>query len=170
MKSYAGSRFFLIATGEFKPDDLSGAIETIFKSNYSHIAIMVVPLMGDAFVFEATIPKAREVSLAECLNGDSEIRVQLEFTDRMIYSADYAVGHLRSKMGIDYGFDQFPGLATRLGSELGIGDNDLKRLVCSEFAAIEFEHLCGVDLWKNEDYVNPKECIEVATKFIKGEI
>ena len=161
--SYEGARFFLIATTEKFPDTFSQSIMDVFQIPYSHLAILVE---SPEMVFESTIPTLRECSLKECLDGEGEIIHKIEFTHLMKFSADYAIGHMRSKVGIEYGFDQMPGLIMRLGQMFG--DNDLSRLVCSEFAAIEIEHLCGLNLWENEDYVNPRQCIEDFKKHLKG--
>jgi len=161
--SYEAARFFLIATTEKHPDTFSQSIMDVFQIQYSHLAILVE---NPEMVFEATIPKLRECSLEQCLSGGGEIVHKIEFTHLLKYHPCYAVGHLRSKVGIPYGYDQMPSLVMRLGKI--VGDNGLSRLVCSEFAAIQLEHLCGLDLWENEDFVNPRQCIEDFQKHLQG--
>ncbi len=168
MKSYLGARFFLIAVAEHDPDTLSTGIETVIGAKYSHIAILVELADGSSIVFEATIPKSRECDLKTALEG-SYIAHKIEFTHLLKYSPDYGVGFMRALMNIPYGYDQFPALASSLAERLNVGDNDLSRLVCSEFGAIVVEHLCGIELWPNEDFVNPKQCIEVFHAYIAKE-
>lgn len=173
MKSYIGARFFLIAVAEHNPDTLSTGIEAVIGADFSHIAILVeLPpghAEGPSRVFESTIPKSRECSLEIALEG-SYLAHKIEFTHLLKHSPDYVVGFMRALMGIPYGYDQFPALASNIAESLKVGDNDLSRLVCSEFGAIVVEHSCSLELWANEDYVNPKQCIDVFTSYIKGAV
>lgn len=165
---YTGARFFLISVAEYEPDTLSTGIEAVISADYSHVAILVEfdsPIRAPR-VFESTIPKSRECALDLALEG-SFIKHKIEFTDLIKHDESYCIGYMRALMNVPYGYDQFPSLVTSLAQMINVGDNDLGKLVCSEFCAIVIEHFCDVNLWANEDFVNPRECIEVFEKYIK---
>lgn len=155
-------RFYIVAIRECNPDLDSRLIMESIKANYSHSAVLV-KFIDHEVIFEAVDPVSRSVP-AENILKDHFFTEKIEITDFLSVHPMAALGWLNGKMGIEYGFDQWPGFLMPIMKFMG--RNKAKKMVCSEFVAMFLNYVLEDKLFVDPDFTNPKQVTEGIKAFI----
>lgn len=151
-------RFKIFVSGEINPDFLSRRIMKRFKTNYSHIGMIVIDNQGFTTIYHSV---GEGFSAKNYDDFCEEHHMQEIDITRYILNEDYALGYLNGRIGVEYSFSQYLGFVFK--SLQGLTRNGKEKGICSEEAARFMFHCCQHNLKIDQskfDFVSPKDVWE----------
>lgn len=150
-------KFYIFVSGEHKPDFVSKRIMKRFKTDYSHIGL-VVEIDGHKTIYHSVGKGFSTESYEEFLK---EHYIYEKDITKYIYNFQFALGYLTGRLGIEYSYSQYLGFLFPMLQRLV--RNKKEKGICSEEAARFLNECCQECLRVNKkqlDFISPKEVWE----------
>lgn len=151
-------KFYIFVSGEYEPDFLSKKIMKRFETNYSHIGMVLEDEFDKKEIFHS-VGKGFSTANWDIFLLGHHVRL-IDITDK-VKNAQYALGYLQGRMGIEYSFSQYLGFVFPFLRKFV--RNKTEKGICSEEAARFLYHCCIHELRVDPnkfDFVSPKDVWE----------